>query len=126
MTNTKKIRLLSQYIEKGLGEQVVLILKDRWDFDPEVFPRKYNIREQFTVNDSLEQYTKEEGYVYQGLIFKELQKIIEKNTPKTVICEYKDTREKFFEEHPNFLEEERIRLNKLIGRRINSYKSQFI
>lgn len=125
MTNTKKIRILNDYIEKGLGEQVVLKIHDRWDFDPEVMPRTYALREQYTVSDALKQYQEQKGYVYEGITFKELQKCIDKNMPFVVNGEFPDTKEKFFQEHPNFFEEQKKKLNGLLGL-YNRYKSQFI
>lgn len=126
MTNTKKIRLLTEYVEKGLGEQVVLTIKDRWDFgDPDVYPRNYKVREQFNVSDALNQFKEQQGYIYAAINIKDIQKIIEKNEPLVVIAEYKDTKDKFLAEHPNFQKEERARFNKLMGM-YNRYKSQFI
>lgn len=126
MTNTKKIRLLTEYVEKGFGEQVVLTIKDRWDFgDPDAYPRNYKVREQFNVSDALNQFKEQQGYIYAAINIKDLQKIIEKNEPLVVIAEYKDTKDKFLAEYPNFQKEERARLNKLMGM-YNRYKSQFI
>lgn len=125
MTNTKKIRLLNEYIEKGFGEQVVLKIEDRWDFDPVLFPRKYALREQYTVTDALHQFQEQKGYIYEGMNIKDLQKNIERNQPVTVVGEYQDTKDKFFAEHPNFYQEQKERLNKLMGV-YNKYKSQFV
>lgn len=125
MTNTKKIRLLTEYIEKGFGERVVLILEDRWSFDPEVYPRTYNVREEYNVVDALNQFKEEKGYVYQGMNFKDIQKAIERNTPKKVLAEFQDTKDKFFQLHPNFFEEQKERFKKFLGE-YNKYKQQFM
>lgn len=125
MTNSKKIKLLNEYVEKGLGEQVVLNIEDRWDFDPDVLPRKYPIREQYTVSDALNQFKEQKGYIYEGINIKDLQKNIERNQPLTVIGEYQDTKDKFFAEHPNYYKEQRAKFNQLMGM-VNRYKSQFI
>lgn len=125
MTNSKKIKLLNEYVEKGLGEQVVLNIEDRWDFDPDVLPRKYPIREQYTVSDALNQFKEQKGYIYEGINIKDLQKNIERNQPLTVIGEYQDTKDKFFAEHPNYYKEQREKFNQLMGM-VNRYKSQFI
>lgn len=128
MTHTKKVRLLEEYISKGLGEQVVLILKDLWSFDPEVFPRYQKIREQYTVADALEQFKEKKGYVYLGINMHDLIKVIEKNNPIVKIVEYQDTKEEFFEKYPNFYQEERVRYNNLIANKgnKNKYKSTFM
>ena len=125
MTNSKKIRILNEYVEKGLGEQVVLKIEDRWDFDPDVLPIKYPIREQYTVSDALNQFKEQKGYIYEGINIKDLQKNIERNQPLTVRGEYKDTKERFFEEHPNYYKELRAKMQGMLGM-INRYKSQFI
>ena len=125
MTNSKKIKLLNEYVEKGLGEQVVLNIEDRWDFDPDVLPIKYPIREQYTVSDALNQFKEQKGYIYEGINIKDLQKNIERNQPLTVIGEYQDTKDKFFAEHPNYYKEQREKFNQLMGM-VNRYKSQFI
>ena len=125
MTNSKKIRLLNEYIEKGLGEQVVLIIEDRWDFDPDAIPRKYAIRERYSVTDALNQFVEQKGYIYEGINMKDLQKNIERNQPVTVTAEYQDTKDKFFAEHPNYYEEQKKKLNALMGM-VNQYKSQFM
>lgn len=125
MTNSKKIKLLNEYVEKGLGEQVVLNIEDRWDFDPDVLPRKYPIREQYTVSDALNQFKEQKGYIYEGINIKDLQRNIERNQPLTVIGEYQDTKDKFFAEHPNYYKEQRAKFNQLMGM-VNRYKSQFI
>jgi hypothetical protein len=125
MTNNKKIRLLNEYVEKGLGEQVVLKIEDRWDFDPDVLPIKYPVREQYTVSDALNQFKEQKGYIYEGINIKDLQKNIERNQPLTVRAEYQDTKEKFFAEHPNYYKELRAKFNAMMGM-VNQYKSQFI
>ena len=125
MTNSKKIGLLTEYIEKGLGEQVVLKIEDRWDFDPDVLPIKYPIREQYTVSDALNQFKDQKGYIYEGINIKDLQKNIERNQPLTVRGEYQDTKDRFFAEHPDFYKEQRAKFNQMMGL-VNRYKSQFI
>lgn len=125
MTNTKKIRIINEYVERGLGEQIVLKIEDRWSFDPDVIPRKYQIREQFNVLDALNQFKEQKGYIYEGINIKDLQKNIERNQPLTVVAEYQDTKDKFFELHPNYYQEAREKLNKLMGV-YNKYKSQFV
>ena len=125
MTNSKKIRILNEYVEKGLGEQVVLNIEDRWDFDPDVLPIKYPIREQYTVSDAINQFKEQKGYIYEGINIKDLQKNIERNQPLTVRGEYKDTKERFFSEHPNYYKELRAKMQGMLGM-INRYKSQFI
>jgi hypothetical protein len=125
MTNSKKIRLLNEYIENGFGEQVVLKIEDRWDFDPDVLPIKYPIREQYTVNDALNQFKEQKGYIYEGINIKDLQKNIERNQPLTVTAEYKDTKDRFFAEHPDYYKEQRAKFNQMMGL-VNRYKSQFI
>jgi len=125
MTNSKKIRILNEYVEKGLGEQVVLKIEDRWDFDPDVLPIKYPIREQYTVSDALNQFKEQKGYIYEGINIKDLQKNIERNQPLTVRGEYKDTKERFFAKHPNYYKELRAKMQGMLGM-VNRYKSQFI
>lgn len=124
MTNSKKIRILNEYVERGLGEQVVLKIEDRWDFDPDVLPIKYPIREQYTVSDALNQFKEQKGYIYEGINIKDLQKNIERNKPLTVRGEYKDTKERFFAEHPNYYKELRAKMQAMTGM-YNRYKSQF-
>ena len=125
MTNSKKIRILTEYVDKGLGEQIVLIIEDRWNFDPEKFPRKYAVREQYTVADALNQFKEQKGYIYEGMNIKDLQKNIERKKPVTVIAEFADTREKFHTLHPDFEREQKQRLAALMGM-VNKYKGQFV
>jgi hypothetical protein len=125
MTNTKKIRLLNEYVEQGLGEQVVLKIEDRWDFDPELFPRKYGLREQYTIADAINQFKEQKGYIFEGIAIKDLLKNIERNQPVVVVAEFQDTKDKFFAEHPNFYKEQQEKLNKMLGM-VNKYKSQFM
>lgn len=125
MTNSKKIRILTEYVDKGLGEQVVLIIEDRWDFDPEMLPRKYAVREQYTVADALNQFKEQKGYIYEGMNIKDLQKNIDRNQPVRVVAEFADTREKFHTLHPDFEREQKQRLAALMGM-VNQYKGQFV
>lgn len=125
MTNTKKIRLLNDYVNKGLGQQKLLIIQDRWKFDPDVYPRTYEIREEYTVQDAINQFNDKKGYIYEGMEFKQIQKSIEKNMPISIIAEYQDTKDEFFKEHPNFQKEEQEKLKQLLGQ-YNKYKNQFM
>lgn len=125
MTNSKKIRIINEYVEKGLGEQVVLKIEDRWSFDPDVLPIKYAVREQYTISDALNQFKEQKGYIYEGINIKDLQKNIERNQPLIIRAEYQDTKEKFHTEHPDYQKKLREKLNAMMGI-VNKYKSQFI
>ena len=125
MTNSKKIRIINEYVEKGLGEQVVLKIEDRWSFDPDVLPIKYAVREQYTISDALNQFKEQKGYIYEGINIKDLQKNIERNQPLIIRAEYQDTKEKFNTEHPDYQKKLREKLNAMMGI-VNKYKSQFI
>lgn len=127
MTNSKKIRLLNEYVDKGLGEQIVLKIEDRWGFDPDVLPIKYPVREQYSVSDALNQFKEQKGYIYEGINIKDLQKIIECNQPLIVKGEYQDTKKEFFEKHPNYFKELKEKWNRILGiGKINQYKSLFM
>ncbi len=124
MTNSKKIRILTEYIDKGLGEQVVLIIRDKWNFDPDVYPHKYAVREKYTVADALNQFKEQKGYIYEGISFKDLQKNIERNQPLEIKAEYADTKEIFFTKYPDYEKKQKEAFNAIMGM-YNPYKSQF-
>lgn len=125
MTTSKMIRLLNEYVEKGLGEQVVLRIEDAWDFDPDLYPRKYKVREELSVLDAIGQYEEKKGYICESMSFKELCKNIEGNQPVTIRGEYQDTKDAFFAKHPDFAKTQRKRLMELAGF-VNRYKNQFV
>lgn len=125
MTKSKKIRLLTEYQEKGLGEQIVLIIKDKWDFDPEVIPHNYEVREKYCVNDAINQFKEQKGYIFDNVTIKDLQKIIEHNKPLGISKEYEDTKGLFFSMYPDYVKQRKETFNRMMGM-YNKYKSQFV
>lgn len=117
-SNTKKIRLLQEYIDKGWGERIVLLIKDKWDFDPD---KLYNPtdREFFSVEDVLEQFKNKDGIVYNNWLttadFKELCKAIEKDKPIVREGYYQDSYDKFHEKYPDYEDKKREKAKRYLS-----------
>lgn len=126
MTESKKLRIIREYIEKGCGEQVILIIRDRWKFDPDVTPYKYPIREQYTVNDALKQYEEKKGYIYEGISFKDLCKYIERKQKVDIDKTYKDSYDLFHETYPEYEEQMRKKFNAFMNAAGGNYKDMFV
>ena len=117
-SNTKKIRLLQEYIDKGWGERIVLLIKDGWDFDPDKLYNPADI-EFFSVEDVLEQFKNKDGVVYNNWVttsdFKELCKAIEKDKPIVREGFYQDSYDRFHEKYPNYEEKKREKAKRYLS-----------
>lgn len=87
MTDSKKLKILQQYIDKGLGDWVVLNIVDAFD-------RERPIRQKLTISNLYEKVSNKEN-LNDYPNFKEIGKAIEKNKPIYLNVMFKDTIEKF-------------------------------
>lgn len=102
-TLTKKIRILQEFVDKGLGEQDVLKVLDEWSFLPEEGPNKLKVRINVTVHDALIDYKEQKGIAYTTLTFKDLVKTIKNGRPILRIGFFEDTYKKFKQKYPEYI-----------------------
>ena len=107
MTDSKKLKILQEYIDKGLGEQVVLNVVDAFD-------REQTIRQKVTITNLFEMVSNKEN-LNDYPNFKELGKAIEKNKPIYISGVFKDTFEKYMQT---------IKNNKKIGSPDDAYNKE--
>lgn len=107
MTDSKKLKILQEYIDKGLGEQVVLNVIDAFDREGTIREKVsiFNLFEKVSNKDNMNDYPN----------FKELAKAMEKNKPIYINGIFKDSFEKYIET---------IKNNKKIGSPDDAYNKE--
>lgn len=87
MTESKKLRILQQYIDGGLGDNVIINIIDAFD-------KELPIREKVTISKLYDKINNKEN-LNEYPNFKEVIKAVEKNKPIYIKAAFRDTFEKF-------------------------------